>query len=240
MTDHPPQSRPGQPASATPPYPPIGVLVVDDHPAVRAGVRRLLEDQPDLRVVSAASSAITAIDAATTNIDVAVIDYHLGDRTGLWLGRRLSQGDSPARVLVYSAFSDEALAVAVVIAGVDGLLSKSAIGGELCLAVRRVAHGGRYLPVISAAVARAMSARVDPRLRPIFMMLVQDIPATRVSEALRISTEDLDAARDAILSMLTPAAGRGRWRAASTALRYDRGRSSGRTPRVGLNSRVGK
>jgi DNA-binding NarL/FixJ family response regulator len=228
VSDHAPQSRPDQPTAAAP-DPPIGVLVVDDHPAVRAGVRRLLEDQPDLRVIAAVSTATAAIDAATAEIDVAVVDYHLGDRTGLWLGRRLSHGDSPARVLVYSAFSDEALAVATVIAGVDGLLSKSAIGEELCLAVRRLAHGDRYLPVISATVARAMSARVDPRLRPIFMMLVQDIPGARVSEALRISTADLDAARDAILLMLAPAAGRGRWRAASAALRYDRGRSPGRS-----------
>jgi DNA-binding NarL/FixJ family response regulator len=222
-------SRPGYAAVTMPPDQPIGVLVVDDHPAVRAGVCRLLGDQPDLRVIASASSAIAAIDGAGDGIDVAVVDYHLGDRTGLWLARRLSQGDSSPRVLVYSAFSDDALAVAAVIAGVDGLLGKSAIGEELCLAVRRLARGERYLPVISAAVARAMSARVDPRLRPIFMMLVQDIAPARVLEALRISSGDLDAARDAILSMLAPVTGPGRWRAAPpTALHYDRARRRGR------------
>jgi DNA-binding NarL/FixJ family response regulator len=205
------------------------VLVVDDHPAVRAGVWRLLDDQPDLRVAEPVSTAIAAVDAVDAAIDVAVIDYHLGDRTGLWLARRLSQGESPPRVLVYSAFSDDALAVAAVIASVDGLLGKSAIGEELCLAVRHLARGHRYLPIISPTVARAMSARVDPRLRPIFLMLVQEISAARIVEALRISSADLDAARDAILSMLAPVTAGGRWRAAPpVALHYDHARGRGR------------
>ena len=225
---YPPQCQPGQPWVAAQPGSRIGVLVVDDHPAVRAGVCRLLDDQPDLRVAAPVSTAIAAVDAVDADIDVAVIDYHLGDRTGLWVARRLSQGDSPPRVLVYSAFSDDALAVAAVIAGVDGLLGKSAIGEELCVAVRQLARGERYLPVIAPTVARAMSARVDPRLRPIFLMLVQDIAPARILKALQISSADLDAARDAILSMLNPVTGGGRWRAAS-ALHYDRAPRRGRS-----------
>lgn len=216
-----PVSRSGD---GPPSNPRIRVLIVDDHPAVRTGVSRLLGDQPDLTVVAEASSALTAVDAATDQIDVAVVDYHLGDRTGLWLVRRLSRLESPPRVVVYSAFTDHALAVAATVAGADGLLSKAAIGEELCLAVRRLANGGQYLPALSAPVARAMGARVDPRLRPIFAMLTQDVSTTRIQAALRISDKELDAARDAILSMLAPGS-RGRWRAAAPmALHYDRPR----------------
>ncbi|MGI8428560.1 MAG: response regulator [Solirubrobacteraceae bacterium] len=216
--------RPTRSPDGPPCGPRIGVLVVDDHPAVRSGVTRLLADQPDLTVIAEASTAIAAVDAATPDVDVAVVDYHLGDRTGLWLVRRLSQLTSPPRILVYSAFTDDALAVAATVAGAEGLLSKSAIGEELCLAVRRLAGGGRYLPAISAPVARAMGARVDLRLRPIFAMLTQDISTARIQAALGISRADLDAARDAMLAMLAPA-GRGRWRAtAPAALDYDRTR----------------
>lgn len=217
-------SRPTRSADGTPRGPRIGVLVVDDHPAVRSGVTRLLGDQPDLTVIAEASTAIAAVDAATPDVDVAVVDYHLGDRTGLWLVRRLSQLTSPPRILVYSAFTDDALAVAATVAAADGLLSKSAIGDELCLAVRRLADGGRYLPAISAPVARAMSSRVDLRLRPIFAMLTQDIPAARIQAALGISRAELDTARDAILAMFAPGS-RGRWRAtAPAALDYGRTR----------------
>ncbi|MGI8715388.1 MAG: response regulator [Solirubrobacteraceae bacterium] len=217
-------SRPTRSADGTPRGPRIGVLVVDDHPAVRSGVTRLLGDQPDLTVIAEASTAITAVDAATPDVEVAVVDYHLGDRTGLWVVRRLSQLTSPPKILIYSAFSDDALAVAATVAGAEGLLSKAAIGEELCLAVRRLAAGGQYLPAISAPVARAMSARVDLRLRPIFAGLTQDIPAAQIQAALRISSAELDTARDAILAMLAPAS-RGRWRAtAPVALDYDRTR----------------
>jgi DNA-binding NarL/FixJ family response regulator len=67
----------------------IRVLIADDHAAVRAGVRRLLAEQPDIQVVGEASSALEAL-AATAAVDVAVIDYQLGDRNGLWVVRRLA------------------------------------------------------------------------------------------------------------------------------------------------------
>lgn len=90
--------------------------------------------------------------------------------------------------------------------------------------VRRLAAGGEYLPAISAPVARAMSARVDLRLRPIFAMLTQDIPAARIQTALGLSRAELDTARDAILAMFAPGS-RGRWRAtAPAALDYGRTR----------------
>jgi DNA-binding NarL/FixJ family response regulator len=188
----------------------IAVLVVDDHPAVRRGVRRLLCDQPDMRVVAEAPSAARALDAAASGVEVAVVDYHLGDRNGLWLAERLRRLEPSPRVLVYSAFSDDALAVAAVVAGVDGLLSKSAIGDELCVAVRRIAAGDAYLPRISMTVARAMSVRVDPRLRPVFGMLVQGIATDDVRRALQLSADGLEVARAEILGALAPAMTRGR------------------------------
>jgi DNA-binding NarL/FixJ family response regulator len=214
----------------------IGVMVVDDHEAVRLGVCRLLDDQPDLRVVAQASSATAALHVAShdvdVDVDVAVVDYHLGERTGLWLARRLRQLNSPPQVLVYSAFSDYALVIASMVAGVDGLLSKSVIGEELCLAVRQLAGGGRYMPAISPTVARGMSAQVDPRLRPIFSMISQDISPSQIRQALGISAAELDVARDAILSTLAPAS-RGRWRAApATALDYDRPKRRWRSGRT--------
>jgi DNA-binding NarL/FixJ family response regulator len=185
----------------------IAVMVVDDHPAVRAGVSRLLADQFDMHVVVTAATALQAIHIA--RVDVTVVDYHLGDRTGLWVTGALRRTDPPPRVLIYSAFSDEALAIAAVIAGADGLLSKSAIADELCTAVRRIAGGGVYLPRLSMTVAHAMSARVDPRLRPVFGMLVQGIGTDRVEEALQISGEEMEVARARILRVVARDATRG-------------------------------
>src|SRR5207248_11769676 len=68
------------------------LLVVDDHPAVRAGLRELLADEPDFSVVAAVDSAEAAVEVARREpIDLAVVDYQLGGRNGLWLSRKLKR-----------------------------------------------------------------------------------------------------------------------------------------------------
>jgi DNA-binding NarL/FixJ family response regulator len=189
----------------------IRVLIADDHPAVRVGIRRLLVEQPDMRIVTEAKSAVGAVTGTAASPQVAVIDYHLGDRNGLWVTRRLRQLVRPPRVLIYSAFTDDAaLAIAAVVAGADGLLSKSSIGEELCVAIRRLAAGHRYLPSISASVTRAMSARLDPRQQTIVAMLVHGISPEQITARLPITTQQLETQQSAILAMLAPAATRAR------------------------------
>ena len=69
---------------------PTRVLVVDDHPAVRWGLVQLLEDQPDLEVAAVATTAEVAVGQAEAEaVDVAVVDYQLGGRNGLWVTRKL-------------------------------------------------------------------------------------------------------------------------------------------------------
>lgn len=70
---------------------PIAVLLVDDHSAVRAGARTLIDDQPDMTVVAEARSAEEALGQPELPVDVAVVDYHLGDgHDGLWLTKSSS------------------------------------------------------------------------------------------------------------------------------------------------------
>jgi DNA-binding NarL/FixJ family response regulator len=214
----------------------IRVLIADDHPAVRVGVRRLLDEQPDMRIVTEAKSAIAAVSDIGASPAVAVIDYHLGDRNGLWVTGRLRRLAPRPRVLIYSAFTDDVLAIAAVVAGADGLLSKSSMGEELCVAIRRLAAGHRYLPSISAAVARAMSARLDPRQQAIFGMLVHGISPEQISARLPITTRQLETERTAILAVLAPAATRARQPARTRMpLDYERAR---REPRRRLGSRT--
>lgn len=214
----------------------IRVLIADDHAAVRVGVCRLLGEQPDMRVVTAAVSAIEAVTTNAAAAQVAVIDYHLGDRNGLWVTRRLGQLDPPPRVLIYSAFTDDALALTAVVAGADGLLSKSAIGGELCAAIRRLAAGQRYFPAISPAVTRAMSARLRPGQQPIFEMLVHGISPQLITARLGITRSELEAQRATILAVIAPAATRARQPTTTRMpLDYERARRSSRsrvTPRA--------
>jgi DNA-binding NarL/FixJ family response regulator len=182
--------------------PRLRVLVVDDHPAVRLGVLQLLDDQPDLVVVDAASSAEARALAEREPIDVAVVDYQLGSRSGLWLTRMLKRLERAPRVVIYSAYCDGPLAAACVVAGADGLVSKGGVGAELCDAVRAVARGHSRLPIVPPTLAGAMRRRLGPDEQAIFGMLLAGIDPSEVASTLGISPAGLDSRRWAMLHKL--------------------------------------
>lgn len=181
----------------------IAVLLVDDHPAVRVGARNLIDDQPDMHVVAEARSAEDALERADIEVDVAVIDYHLGNgRDGLWLTAALKRLERRPPVLVYTAFADNALAVMAVIAGADGLLDKRELGPELCSAIRRLARGKQHLPAIRPSLAQALRSRLTPRDQAIFGMLVHATPPDLIVERLGITHDELRIRRSIILASL--------------------------------------
>ena len=181
----------------------LRVLVVDDHPAVRLGLLQLLDDQPDFEVVDAASSAEEARSLAERDpIDVAVVDYQLGSRSGLWLSRMLKRLEPAPGVVIYSAFSDGPLAAASVVAGADGLVSKGGAGAELCHVVRAVARGYSRLPLVPPTLAGAMRRRLGPEEQAIFGMLLAGIEPSEIASTLGISDQALDSRRWAMLHKL--------------------------------------
>jgi len=181
----------------------LRVLVVDDHPAVRTGVMQLLEEQPDLIVVDAVGSAEAAMSLAERErIDVAVVDYQLGSRSGLWLSRMLKRLDPAPGVVIYSAYCDGPLAAACVVAEADAMVSKSGVADELCDAVRAVAGGRRRLPSVAPRLAEAMRRRLDPEDQAIFGMLLAGIDRGEIAATLRISQAGLDGRMWAMLHKL--------------------------------------
>ena len=181
----------------------LRVLVVDDHPAVRLGLLQLLEDQPDFDVVDPACSAEEARSLAEREpIDVAVVDYQLGARSGLWLTRMLKRLERPPGVVIYSAFSDGPLAAACVVAGADGLVSKGSPGAELCHAIRAVARGQSRLPLVPPTLAGAMRRRLGSEEQAVFGMLLAGIDPDEVATTLGISAQSLDSRRWAMLHKL--------------------------------------
>ncbi len=181
----------------------LRLLVVDDHPAVRLGLLQLLDDQPDFVVVDVACSAEEARSLAEREpIDVAVVDYQLGSRTGLWLTRKLKELDPAPRVVMYSGYCDGPLAAACVVAGADGLISKGGVGAELCHAVRAVARGQSRLPLVPPTLAGAMRRRLGAQEQAIFGMLLAGIDPPEIATTLGISERALDTRRWAMLQKL--------------------------------------
>ena len=169
------------------------VLVVDDHAAVRAGLRELLADEPDFEVVAAVATAEDGIEVAEREpIDVAVIDYQLGGRNGLWLSRKLKRLPRRPAVLIYSAYTDGVLAAAAVVAQADAIVSKGKVGAELCRAVRGVAAGRRDLPRLPPRLADSLRRRLDHEDQAIFGMLLAGLEPAEVAATLGVSSAVLE------------------------------------------------
>jgi two-component system response regulator DevR len=172
---------------------PIRCLVVDDHPAILAGLHGLLSSEPDLDVVDALDSAEAAADvAARVPVDVAIVDYQLPGHSGLWLSRKLKRLPEPPAVLIYSAFSDYLLAAACVVAEADGLLSKSALGSDLHVAIRHAALGVSRLPAVAPRLADALRRRLDSLEQAIFGLLLAGISRDEIGRTLHIDAGELE------------------------------------------------
>jgi len=182
---------------------PTRVLVVDDHPAVRWGLVQLLEDQPDLRVVAVATNAEVAVAQAETEaVDVAVVDYQLGGRNGLWVTRKLCALPVPPRVVIFSAFANDHLAANCVVAGAHALLSKSSLGEELCSTIRSVSRGRVLLPRIPPAMVQLLRGRLSGQEEITFGMLLAGIPEDEIRRVLDLSEQELAERRTRMLARL--------------------------------------
>jgi DNA-binding NarL/FixJ family response regulator len=119
----------------------INVIVIDDHPAVRAGLVALLRQEPGFIPAATAAGIAEARELLTTRrFDVALADYQLADGTGAELCLELN-AEPP--FLVYTAFFDDAVERAAQAAGASGVVPKAAPAEELFDALRTIAKGGR-------------------------------------------------------------------------------------------------
>jgi DNA-binding NarL/FixJ family response regulator len=160
----------------------IRILVVDDHPAVRAGLASLLRSEPGLVPVGAVGSAEQALSRlAAGTTDVVLVDSNLPDSDGLALCWKAKSRDDPPAVLIYSAFARPRLMIAATLAGADAVLDKGAPPERLFELVRMVAGGGRALPRVPPELIRRCVAELDPDDIPLFGMAFNRIPAAEIA-----------------------------------------------------------
>jgi DNA-binding NarL/FixJ family response regulator len=178
-------------------------MIVDDHPAVRLGLVRLLEVPSDFSVEAVCVNADAAVAHALANeIDVAVLDYQLPGHNGLWACRRLKQIPNAPAVVVFSAFADHSLAASAAVAGADAVLNKAALGSELCDAIRAVSRGRRLLPRVPGPLADALRRRLPEEDQLLFGMLLAAIPREQIRRTLHLSEAALEHRISAMLRVL--------------------------------------
>jgi DNA-binding NarL/FixJ family response regulator len=161
--------------AATDPPPPIRVLIVDDHPAVRRGLRTFLELAGGLTVTGEAADGAAALDLIDrTAPDVILLDMTLPGLDGLGVLHEMRRRELPGRVLVVSSFTDRRRIPAAVRAGARGYLSKDVDPQALAAAVRSV-HAGHLLLEPGAAQALLAEPGARPAAGPVLTARERDV-----------------------------------------------------------------
>jgi DNA-binding NarL/FixJ family response regulator len=189
----------------------ITVAIIDDHHAVRLGLRTALLSEPGLEPVgSAANAGEAAVLMYRTRPDVVLLDYRLPDTDGLTLCRRLKSDVPAPAVVLYSAFADPSMTVPAIVAGADAVVHKGGQTRELFDAIRQSARGDKALPPISEPLLEAAGQALDPEDLPLLAMLVNRTSPADIAAIMRLELGELNQRIMGMLARLkvqVPAAG---------------------------------
>jgi DNA-binding NarL/FixJ family response regulator len=144
------------------------VVVIDDHPVVRQGLRSLLSNYPDMTLVGEAGDAAAALDLVGRVLpDVILLDNRMPGETGVSVLPRLKQAAPNAKVLMLTSFDEDEYVTRALQSGAHGYLLKNASDEMLASAVRAVHRGERALspPVLERVVQQFTESRQERALR---------------------------------------------------------------------------
>jgi DNA-binding NarL/FixJ family response regulator len=173
----------------------VRILLVDDHPVTRLGLRNLLETTEDLLVIGEAGDAEEAVRlAARLAPDLVVLDLRLGEKgDGIEVCRQIKGSVNPPRILIHSAHSGAAELAAAAVAGADGYFHKGEEYLEFPGVVRRACGGERVWFVDTAAEPRldpktaSKGPALTPREREVFALMLKRFSNAEVGRALYMS-----------------------------------------------------
>jgi len=190
----------------------IRVVIVDDHAILRAGLRRVLEAEPDIEVVGEAPSADRAVfEAISGQPDVVLMDVMMPGKTGIEGMPAVLQAVPTAKVLVLSMQDDPRYVREAFAAGAAGYVLKEAADSEVVGAVRAVAAGERYVhPALGARLIAAEAeeqrrAEQDPlseREREVLRLLALGHTNQEIAQTLYISVRTAETHRAHIMQKL--------------------------------------
>jgi DNA-binding NarL/FixJ family response regulator len=136
----------------------INLLIVDDHPIVRRGLKQVLKEESDLCVAEAANAREALSQISERQFDLVVLDLDMPGMDGLDLLKEIKRYDKNLATLVLSVYPEDQVAVRVLKAGASGFVSKETAPDELVCAIRRILGGGRH---ISERVADLLVTYLD-------------------------------------------------------------------------------
>ncbi len=193
----------------------VRIVLVDDHPVVRQGLARLINDEPDLCVCAEADSASAALEAiAKHKPDLAIVDISMGGSDGIDLVKDLRVRIPGMPALVLSMHDESLYAERVLRAGAKGYVMKQEAPEKVMTAIRRVLAGEVYVSEkISGRLLKAMSGtkgppsespldRLSDRELQVFRLIGSGLSVREIAEKLKLSVKTIETHREHIKEKL--------------------------------------
>lgn len=188
------------------------VLIVDDHPVVRHGLRHILADAADIEVTAEADRAYQALDLISScDYDAVLLDIALPDMNGIETLRNIRRLKPRLPVLILSIYQEEIYAVRAMKEGAAGYLAKDSASKELISAVRKICSGSLYI-TSSLAERLAVAVSLTGEKMPHVVLSLRELEVLRrigqgamlksISEELHLSPKTISTYRTRILEKM--------------------------------------
>jgi two-component system invasion response regulator UvrY len=190
----------------------IRVIIVDDHPVVRRGLKQIVAAEQGMQVVGEAENAREALRVIReVACDAVVLDITLPDGSGLDVLSQLKSERSTLPVLIMSIHEEEQYALRVLKAGASGYLMKNSIPEDLIKAIRKIASGGKYIsPSIAERLASEFASpgkspheKLSDREFQILCLIVSGKSLKEIGDVLCISGKTVSSYRSRILEKMS-------------------------------------
>ncbi len=192
----------------------IRILIVDDHEILRAGLKHILADSPDIQIAGEAENGVEALEKVRAGKwDAVVLDMSMPGKSGIELIKQIKGEKPKLPILVLSMHKEDIYAMRTLKAGASGYLCKDNAAPQLAQAIRKVAGGGLFIsPAVAELVAAGMlrhggddvppHTRLSDREYQIFQALVEGKGLTELSQELHLSVKTVSSYKTRILDKM--------------------------------------
>ncbi len=190
----------------------ISIIIVDDHPIVRQGLKQILSEEPDMATFGEAKNSQEVLDLIRKqDWDAVVLDITMPGRGGLDILREIKHERPKLPVLMLSIHPEDQYAVRALKAGASGYLNKESAPEELVRAIRKILRGGKYIsPTLAEKMAFNLETETDrpahealsDREYQVMLMIASGKTTSVIAEEMSLSIKTVSTYRSRILEKM--------------------------------------